>query len=154
MMKETLEREVKLAPPGEGFVLPELGGEVDPTRVFTSTYHDSADFLLARHGITLRHRLERGAGVWQLKLPRATGRAELEQPGPPARPPLELSSLLVAFLRGRELGPVARLRTRREDSAGAVLRQAAWRWAAGARIREAIPTEAAGWALGRPSAER
>ena len=114
MMKETLEREVKLAPPGEGFVLPELGGEVDPTRVFTSTYHDSADFLLARHGITLRHRLERGAGVWQLKLPRATGRAELEQPGPPARPPLELSSLLVAFLRGRELGPVARLRTRRE----------------------------------------
>jgi CHAD domain-containing protein len=112
-VKETLEREVKLAP-GEGFVLPELGGEVRPTRVFTSTYHDAADLVLARHGITLRHRLERGAGVWQLKLPRATSRAELEQPGPPARPPLELSSLLVAFLRGRDLVPVARLRTRRE----------------------------------------
>ena len=112
-MKQTLEREVKLAP-GEGFVLPELGGEVHPTRVFTSTYHDTGDLVLARHGITLRHRLERGAGVWQLKLPRATSRAELEQPGPPARPPLELSSLLVAFLRGSDLVPVARLRTRRE----------------------------------------
>ena len=112
-MKQTLEREVKLAP-REGFVLPELGGEVHPTRVFISTYHDTGDLVLARHGITLRHRLERGAGVWQLKLPRATSRAELEQPGPPARPPLELSSLLVALLRGRELVPVARLRTRRE----------------------------------------
>jgi CHAD domain-containing protein len=112
-VKETLERENKLAP-GEGFVLPELGGEVHPTRIFTSTYHDTDDLLLARHGITLRHRLERGTGVWQLKLPRGESRAELEQPGPPARPPLELSSLLVAFLRGREVAPVARLRTRRE----------------------------------------
>jgi len=112
-VKETLEREVKLAP-GEGFVLPELGGEVRPTRVFTSTYHDTADLVLARHGITLRHRVEGGAGLWQLKLPRGESRAELEQPGLPARPPLELASLLVAFLRGRDLGPVARLRTRRE----------------------------------------
>ena len=112
-MKETVEREVKLAP-GEGFVLPELGGEPLPTRVFTSTYHDTDDFVLARHGITLRHRVEGGAGLWQLKLPRGASRAELEQPGPPARPPLELSSLLVAFLRGRDFAPVARLRTRRE----------------------------------------
>jgi CHAD domain-containing protein len=112
-VKETLEREVKLAP-GEGFVLPELGGEPLPTRVFTSTYHDTDDFVLARHGITLRHRVEGGAGLWQLKLPRGASRAELEQRGPPARPPLELSSLLVAFLRGRDFAPVARLRTRRE----------------------------------------
>ena len=112
-MKETVEREVKLAP-GEGFVLPELGGESLPTRVFTSTYHDTDDLVLARHGITLRHRVEGGAGLWQLKLPRGVSRAELEQRGPPARPPLELSSLLVAFLRGRDFGPVARLRTRRE----------------------------------------
>jgi CHAD domain-containing protein len=112
-VKETVEREVKLAP-GEGFVLPEVGGEIRPTRVFTSAYHDTDDLVLARHGITLRHRVEGGAGLWQLKLPRGASRAELEQPGPPARPPLELLSLLVAFLRGRELGPVARLRTRRE----------------------------------------
>jgi CHAD domain-containing protein len=112
-VKETVEREVKLDP-SDGFVLPELGGEPRPLRRFMSTYHDSTDFALARHGVTLRHRVERGTGLWQLKLPRGAARSELEQPGPPARPPLELSSLLVAFLRGRELVPVARLRTRRE----------------------------------------
>jgi len=112
-MKETVEREVKLTP-GEGFVLPELGGEPQPTRVFVSTYYDTDDLVLARRGVTLRHRVEKGSGLWQLKLPRGAARTELEQPGPPARPPLELSSLLVAFLRGRELRPVARLRTRRE----------------------------------------
>ncbi len=112
-MKETVERELKLTP-GEGFVLPELGGEPQPTRIFLSTYHDTEDLVLARHGVTLRYRVEDGTGVWQLKLPRGTARSELEQPGPPARAPLELASLLVAFLRGRELRPVARLRTRRE----------------------------------------
>ncbi len=112
-MKETVERELKLTP-GEGFVLPELGGEPQPTRVFISTYHDTDDLLLARHGVTLRYRVEEGTGLWQLKLPRGAARSELEQSGPPARPPLELSSLLVAFLRGRELRPVARLRTRRQ----------------------------------------
>ena len=75
-MKETLEREIKLSP-GEGFVLPELGGRRMPTRVFISTYHDSADLRLARHGITFRHRVEDGAGVWQLKLPRDSARLEI-----------------------------------------------------------------------------
>ena len=112
-VKQQLEREVKLAP-DEGFVLPELGGEPLPTRRFTSTYHDTADLVLARHSVTLRHRVEAGTGVWQLKLPRGSARIELEQPGLPAGPPLELAALLVGFLRGRELAPVARLRTRRE----------------------------------------
>lgn len=112
-MKETAEREVKLTPE-DGFVLPELGGEALPTRRFVSTYHDTPDLVLARHGITLRHRTEDGSGLWQLKLPKDAARLELEQAGPPARPPLELVSLLVAFLRGAELVPVARLRTRRE----------------------------------------
>jgi CHAD domain-containing protein len=112
-MRETFERELKLEP-GEGFVLPELGGEVLPKRVFTSTYHDTPDLVLARHGVTLRYRVEDGAGAWQLKLPKEAARVELEQPGVPARPPLELLSLLVAYLRGRDVGPVARLRTRRE----------------------------------------
>jgi len=112
-MRETLEREIKLAP-GEGFVLPELGGEPLPTRVFISTYHDTSDLRLARHGVTFRHRVEDGAGLWQLKLPRGAARLELELPGPPARPPAELVGLLPAYLRGRDLVPVARLRTRRE----------------------------------------
>ena len=112
-MKETVERELKLEP-GEGFVFPELGGRVLPTRVFVSTYHDTPDLVLARHGITFRRRVEDGAGLWQLKLPRGAARIELEQPGPPARPPREMLGLLVAYLRGRDVAPVARLRTRRQ----------------------------------------
>lgn len=114
VVKETIEREIKLAA-GEGFTLPELGGEARPTRVFISTYHDTADLALARHGITFRHRIEDGAGVWQLKLPRAGDvRVELEHPGPPAVPPPEFLALLAALLRAERLVPVARLRTRRE----------------------------------------
>jgi CHAD domain-containing protein len=112
-MKETLEREIKLAPE-EGFVLPELGGRRLPTRVFISTYHDTQDLRLARNGVTFMHRVEDGSGLWQLKLPRDAARLELELPGPPARPPAEMVSLLPAYLRGAALVPVARLRTRRE----------------------------------------
>ncbi len=113
-MRETLEREIKLAP-AEGFVMPELGGEPLPTRTFVSTYHDTPDLVLARHGVTFRHRVEEGAGLWQLKLPRgASARVELEEPGPPARPPEVMTALLIAYLRGRPVAPVARLRTRRE----------------------------------------
>jgi CHAD domain-containing protein len=112
-VRETLERELKLAP-GEGFTMPELGGETLPTRLFVSTYHDTPDLSLARHGITFRHRVEDGAGLWQLKIPRGDARLELERPGPPAVPPPELLALLPALLRGATLGPVARLRTRRQ----------------------------------------
>jgi len=112
-MRSTLEREVKLASV-EGFSLPELGGVELPERTFVSTYHDAPGFPLARHGVTFRHRVENGAGLWQLKLPKGIARIELELPGPPARPPAEMLRLLVAYLRGTEVGPVARLRTRRE----------------------------------------
>lgn len=112
-MRETLEREIKLIP-GEGFVLPELGGEPLPVRTFISTYHDTPDLRLARYGVTFRHRVEDGAGLWQLKLPRGPARLEVELAGQPARPPSELVDLLSAYLRGRDLVPVARLRTRRE----------------------------------------
>jgi CHAD domain-containing protein len=110
-MEENVEREVKLTP-GEGFELPTLG-EPQPSRDFVSTYIDTADLRLARHGVTLRHRVEDGAGVWQLKIPRGEARIELEEPGPPARPPEKLLELLLAYRRGGELVRVARLRTRR-----------------------------------------
>jgi len=111
-MREGVEREVKLVP-GEGFQLPTLGLP-QPERDFVSTYLDTPDLRLARHGVTFRHRVEDGAGVWQLKIPQGEARIELEEPGPPARPPGGLLDLLPAYLRGRELVRVARLRTRRQ----------------------------------------
>jgi CHAD domain-containing protein len=112
-VKEHIERELKLAP-GDGFRLHELGGEPLPTRVYVTTYHDTPDLRLARSGVTFRHRVEDGTGLWQLKVPHGAARLELERQGPPARPPEELLDLLGAFLRGQDLVPVARLRTRRE----------------------------------------
>ena len=108
---QTLERERKLA--GPPHVLDALDGEVIEPRTFTSTYHDTADRRLARSGITLRRRVENGVSRWQLKLPRASGRLELEQRGGPARVPVKLAPLLVGVLRGVELEAAATLRTRR-----------------------------------------
>ena len=112
-IRETVEREVKLRA-GEEFSLPELGGEAIEPRQFVSTYHDSADHRLARRGVTFRYRLENGKGLWQLKLPRAGARLELEEPGSARNPPERLLALLTGYLRGAPLQPIARLRTRRE----------------------------------------
>ncbi|MBA2460448.1 MAG: CYTH and CHAD domain-containing protein, partial [Actinobacteria bacterium] len=111
-IKETLERELKLRA-GPEFELPELGGEAIEPRVFDSTYHDTRDHRLARHGVTLRYRIENRKGVWQLKLPQGDARLELEAKGTPATPPNEILSLLPAYLRGEPLLPLARLRTKR-----------------------------------------
>jgi CHAD domain-containing protein len=113
-MREHVERELKLSAPSD-FQLPELGGTPLPDRSFVSTYHDTKDLRLARHGVTFRHRVEDGSGVWQLKLPRAASRTELEEHGPPARPPEHLLALLAAVLRDEPLVRVARLRTRRRS---------------------------------------
>ena len=78
-MRENVERELKLVP-GEGFELPALGTELPP-RAFVSSYFDTPDRRLARRGITFRHRLEDGTGLWQLKLPSDVSRIELEVPG-------------------------------------------------------------------------
>ena len=111
-MRETVERELKFVP-DDDFVLPALGQEL-PSRTFVSAYFDSNDLRLARRGITLRHRIEDGSRVWQLKIPSGAARLELEEAGVPARPPETLSGLLVGHLRGAELVRVARLRTRRQ----------------------------------------
>jgi CHAD domain-containing protein len=111
-LRETLEREVKLSP-GAGFTMPDLGGEALAPRVLVSTYHDTPDHLLARTGLTLRHRVESGRGAWQLKLPSGDARLELEEKGGARTVPPKLTGLLLAFLRQGRLVPVARLRTRR-----------------------------------------
>ncbi|MDQ3669191.1 MAG: CYTH domain-containing protein, partial [Actinomycetota bacterium] len=67
-VKQSLERELKFEAPA-GFAVPPFPGEPLETRVFTSTYLDTADGRLARAGVTLRRRLENGRSVWQLKIP-------------------------------------------------------------------------------------
>jgi CHAD domain-containing protein len=106
------ERELKLDVP-EGFTLPDLDGEQLPVRTFVSTYFDSADRLLSRAGITLRRRVEDGRSAWQLKLPRADHRLELEEEGGEL-PPERLTGLLAGILRGRPLAPFSVLRTVRD----------------------------------------
>lgn len=114
-VQTTVEHERKLEAP-QGFELPDLGGEPLEPRVFTSVYHDTGDRSLARAGITLRRRTERGSSVWQLKLPVNGARLELEEPGGPAGPPDRLRALLHAHERRAALEPVAELRTRRHGS--------------------------------------
>jgi CHAD domain-containing protein len=104
-----LERERKLF--GDAGILERIEGEPLAERRFTSTYYDTADFRLARSGLTLRRRVENGKSLWQLKLPRRGGRLEIEEAGGPKGPPARVRTLLVAYLHGRELAPTARLRT-------------------------------------------
>ncbi len=111
-MKSTLEREVKLQPP-EGFELSGLDGERREPRTFDSTYYDTDDRRLACEGVTLRRRVENGAGAWQLKLPKGAARLELELEGGETLPK-RATELLVGLTRGRPLEQVACLRTRRE----------------------------------------
>jgi CHAD domain-containing protein/adenylate cyclase class IV len=113
VVRQTLEREVKLTPP-EGFRLSDLEGVELPSRDFVSTYYDTPELQLARNDITLRYRSEDGTGLWQLKVPRGAARIELEETGAPARPPSDLVALLFAHLRGVQPVRVARLRTRRK----------------------------------------
>lgn len=108
----TVEHERKLQAP-EGFELPPLGGTPLEARIFTSVYYDVPSRSLTNAGITLRRRTERGKSVWQLKLPRADARLELEAAGGPLAPPDELQRLLYAHLRGVPVERIAELRTRR-----------------------------------------
>ncbi len=111
-LRTTLERERKLEVP-EGFELPPLTGSPLEPRTFTSTYLDTPDRRLARLGITLRRRTERGLGAWQLKLPSGRDRLELESAGG-RTPPETLTSLLAGILRNRDLESAAVLRTHRQ----------------------------------------
>jgi CHAD domain-containing protein len=114
-VQTTLEHERKLDAPS-GFALPDLGGDPLEPRLFTSEYYDTASGSLARAGITLRRRTERGVSLWQLKLPAADARLELEEAGGPGEPPAEIARLLAAHLRGGTLAEVARMRTRRSGT--------------------------------------
>jgi CHAD domain-containing protein len=119
----SLEREVKLQV-SPGFVLPELGGDgwsanERGTRRLVAVYHDTDDLSIVRWGASLRHRTDEG---WTVKLPvsdagpgGALVRDELvfaeDGTGGARRPPAEAVDLLRAYVRGRQLAPVARLQT-------------------------------------------
>ena len=121
-MQTHSEHERKLDAP-DGFRLPALGGEPLESRLFTSVYYDVPGGSLADAGITLRRRTEHGRSVWQLKLPAADARLELEVPGGPGRVPEELARLLTAHLRhgaaraGRRAADAAPRRARRAQRA-------------------------------------
>jgi CHAD domain-containing protein len=111
-MKQTLERELKLDVE-PGFRLPRLPGRSLAPRLFVSRYFDTPDHRLARHGVTVRCRIEQRRPLWQVKLPRGAARLELERPGTPTRLPSDLRQLLRVYTRDTDLVPIATLRTRR-----------------------------------------
>jgi CHAD domain-containing protein len=117
----SVEREVKLAA-AAGFRLPDLDGAADglvavfeePRRIHT-WYYDTPDLRIARWGCSLRYREGQG---WTVKLPSTGDGTLLERPEHPfsggrKRPPDEAVDLLLGFVRGAELRPVAHLRTAR-----------------------------------------
>lgn len=82
-------------------------------RSYTATYVDTADRRLARAGIPLRRRVEKGKSIWEAHV----GGTTVSAPGGPAQPPAELRRVLAALLRGKEVIQVARLRRNKNDVA-------------------------------------
>jgi CHAD domain-containing protein len=80
-------------------------------RSFTATYLDTADRRLARAGIALRRRVEKGKSIWEVRI----GETTVSAPGGPAKPPDELRRVLAALLRGEDVVQVARLRRGEKD---------------------------------------
>jgi len=124
------ETELKLALQ-EGFELPVLEPAATgvaavrerPPADLRATYFDTADFRLARNGITLRHRTgEDERSGWTLKLPLdgadghgAAVREEHFFQGRRTAPPPEAVDLVTAYVRGSSLGPVAKIQTKRRS---------------------------------------
>ncbi len=109
-LHQQLEREIKFDIPPR-FHLPEnIGTPISP-RVFTSTYYDTQQHRLGRLGLTLRKRIERGRGVWQLKIPSGDDRIELEIESGSRHIPWQFLDLLTAFVRKDEPLLLGKLRT-------------------------------------------
>ena len=104
--------------------LPALGGGTVAsvgavvTHRLEATYFDTADLALAAARTTLRLRSGGSDDGWHLKLPVAQDQ-RMEVRLPPGRtrrtPPPALLPKVAAHVRGRELAPVVRLTTRRDE---------------------------------------
>lgn len=118
------ERETKLAP-APGFRLPDLTGVAEgvstapaDTLDLQATYFDTPDLRLARSGASLRYRNDEG---WLVKLPESAGgdddllaRNERRFDGAPGAPPADALDLVRGLIRTAPVGPVSRMRTRRQ----------------------------------------
>jgi CHAD domain-containing protein len=104
-----VEHEIKLSVDSD-FRLPPLPGTPLPRKLLISTYYDTVSHDLAHARITLRHRIEQGKKVWQLKLPLCEDRQEVEVVDSTGRPPAAFLDLLVLHLGQRTPAPVATLR--------------------------------------------
>ncbi|MET1065938.1 MAG: CYTH and CHAD domain-containing protein, partial [Arthrobacter sp.] len=80
-----------------------------------AVYFDTAGLALAARRITLRRRTGGTDHGWHLKIPAGQDhRVEFQAPlGQPETVPAELADHLAAYLRGQDVGPVARLTTQR-----------------------------------------
>lgn len=114
-----IERDLKLSVPPR-FRMPNLAEygaiQTGPPRQSTTIFYDTADLALAGWGCLLRHRTREG---WTVKLPDLGTGDGLERPeiafdGPPGDPPAAALELLIAFLRGRSVAPVARMKMLRK----------------------------------------
>ncbi len=90
--------------------------EFAPTQHLDAVYFDTADHDLARHRITLRRRTGGEDAGWHLKLPAGPdARTEVRLPlgDESAEVPEQLRDVVLAVVRDRPLGPVARIATTR-----------------------------------------
>jgi CHAD domain-containing protein len=89
-----------------------------PTESLDATYFDTPAQDLARNKITLRRRTGGHDAGWHLKLPSGPdARTEVRTPLGASEPdsvPDELRDIVLAIVRDRPLGPVARISTERE----------------------------------------
>lgn len=112
-IQQTVEDEIKFHIPPR-FQLPPDMGEPIPPRVFTSTYFDTPQHRLGQLGLTLRKRVERSHGLWQLKIPSGAIRLELEIGSGSRDIPWEFHDLLMAFFRNQTAIELGKLRTKRK----------------------------------------
>ena len=111
---------------GESTVSPSFEGiaavarvEKAPVQSLDATYFDTPAHDLAHNKITLRRRTGGTDAGWHLKLPSGPdARTEVRAPldaSDEATAPSELLDVVLAIVRDRQLGPVARITTRREN---------------------------------------
>lgn len=107
---------------GESTSVPSFDGVAEIVRVeklpaqeLDAVYYDTAEHDLASKRITLRRRSGGEDAGWHLKLPAGPdARTELRAPLGGENVPSELLDVVLAIVRDRPLGPVARIATTRE----------------------------------------